>query len=460
MEEERVLKEKAKKNSLGDGAFYSVMDSMGLRYVTPYALSLGISNQLIGILEFLPTLIGDGLRVGLNKVYYKKSRKSMVLPFVFIQAFFWIPLLLVGFSYFFLGLSLALSSLFLVICYSIIIITGAIASPAWISWMQDLVETNRGEYFGKRNKISGMVLIAGMITAGLLLDHFKGGKVFFGFVILFFLACIGRYISFSFLKKQYEPKATKDEKSYFSFLTFIKKMHSNNFGKFVIFTSLVSFSVAIASPFFSVYMLKDLHFSYFAFTLIKLADLSSPILFLVFIGKISDKAGTVRVMKISSYLISFVPILWVFSIFLMKSSPFILIGYLFIVEFFSGFVWAAYNLSTSNFIYDAVTKQKIILCFSYFGFINSIGSFLGGLIGGQLSSLSSLSLFGLSGILLVFLISFVLRLVPAIFIGPRLKEVREVELSKTGIALRIKSKINSFLKVISFYNPRPNRILT
>ena len=160
-------------------------------------------------------------------------------------------------------------------------------------------------------------------------------------------------------------------------------------------------------------------------------------------------------MKISGFLISFVPLLWIFSIFIMDAPSWVLIGYLFIVEFFSGFVWAAYNLSTTNFIYDAVTKQKIILCFTYFGFINSIGSFLGGLIGGQLSSSSSFSLFGLGAILSVFLISFLFRILPSIFIAPKLKEVRQVEVSPAKVQLRIKEKIGYFIKLITFYNPRP-----
>jgi MFS family permease len=293
-----------------------------------------------------------------------------------------------------------------------------------------------------------------MLTAGLVLDHFKGEKIFFGFVILFGLACIGRYFSFYFLKKQYEPTPTRDEKAYFSFLQFVKKMSSNNFGRFVIFTSFVSFAVAIASPFFAVYMLKELELSYLEFTLINLSSLLSPILFLSFIGKKIDKIGTVRVMKVSGFLTAFVPLFWIFSIFLMKSPLWILIGYLFIIELFSGFVWAAYNLSTSNFIYDAVTKQKIILCFTYFGFINSIGSFFGGLIGGQLSSSSSFSLLGLGAILSVFLISFVLRLLPALFIAPKLKEVRQVETSGAETSFRIKEKIGYFIKLVTFYNPR------
>jgi len=454
MEEERLLKEKARKNSIHDGSSYSIMDGMGLRYITPYALSMGISNKLIGILEVLPALIGNILRISFNKEYYKRSRKSIVLPFVLIQAFFWIPLISVGFAYFFLGLSLFYASLFLVISYSIIIIAGLIASPAWVSWMQDLVENNRGEYFGRRNKINGFVLVISMLTAGFILDYFQKRQIFFGFAILFGLACIGRYISFSFLKKQYEPKAIKDDKSYFSFFQFIKKMPSNNFGRFVIFASLTSFAVTIASPFFSVYMIKDLKLSYLAFTIITLSPLISPILFLSFIGKLSDKIGTVKVMKISGFLISFVPLFWIFSIFLMKSSPFILISYLFVIELFSGFVWVAYNLASSNFIYDAVTKQKIILCFTYFGFINSIGAFLGGFIGGQISSLPLFSIFGLGGILSVFLISFVLRLIPSILIAPKLKEVRAVDSSRAVVSFGIREKFDSLLDFITFSSLR------
>ncbi|MEK6833612.1 MAG: MFS transporter, partial [Nanoarchaeota archaeon] len=450
MENEQKLKEAAKRNSIRDGSFYSIMDGMGMRYITPYALSMGISNRLIGILEVFPALIGNILRILFNKSYYKKSRKGIVLPFVFIQAFFWIPLLLVGFAYFFLSLSLFYSSLFLVISYSMIIISGLIASPAWVSWMQDLVESNRGAYFGRRNKINGLVLVISMLTAGLILDYFEKGQIFFGFAILFILASLGRYISFYFLKKQYEPKVSHDEKSYFSFFQFIKKMPSNNFGRFVIFVSLTSFAVTIASPFFSVYMLKELKLSYLAFTIINLGVLISPIIFLSFIGKLSDKIGTVKVMKISGFLISFVPLLWIFSIFLIKSSPLILITYLFVIELFSGFVWAAYNIASSNFIYDAVTKQKIILCFTYFGFINSIGAFFGGFIGGQISSISSFSLFGLGSILSVFLISFVLRLIPSLFIAPKLKEVREVDGSRITISFGIQEKFDSFWRFITF----------
>jgi MFS family permease len=455
MVNEQKLKEEARRNSIRDGSAYNVMDGMGLKYITPYALSIGLSNSWIGFLAVFPTLIGNLIRISFNKLYYKKERKKIVLPFAFIQAFFWLPLLFVGIAYFFFGMKLLLASVLLIAFYSIIIIAGALASPAWTSWMQDLVENNRGEYFSKRNRMNGFVLLISMLTAGLILDSFEGKNLFFGFVIIFGIASIGRFVSFYFLKKQYEPKAVKDEKAYFSFFKFIKKMPSNNFGRFVIFVSLTSFAVAIASPFFSVYMLKDLNLSYLAFTIINLSSLISPIIFLPLIGKISDKFGTVRVIKLSGFLIAFVPLLWIFSIFLLKFNSFILVAYLFIVELFSGFVWAAFNLTHSNFIYDAVTKSKIILCFTYFSFLNAVGAFFGGIIGGQLSSISSISLFGLSGILLVFLISFILRLIPSILIGSKLKEVRPVEKGPIRVSFHIRQKFESFFGMISHDASRP-----
>jgi MFS family permease len=329
-----------------------------------------------------------------------------------------------------------------------------LAAPAWTSWMQDLVENNRGQYFGKRNRINSIFLIVSMLTAGFILDSFEGDNTFFGFAIIFGIAAIGRFVSFYFLKKQYEPKEVKDEKAYFSFFQFIKKMPSNNFGRFVIFVSLISFAVAIASPFFSVYMLRNLNFSYLTFTIINLSSLISQVVFLPFIGKISDKFGTVKVMKISSFLIAFVPLFWIFSIFLMEYNTFILVAYLFIIELFSGFVWAAFNLASSNFIYDAVTKQKIILCFTYFSFLNAVGAFFGGIIGGQLSSISSISIFGMTGILLVFLISFVFRLLPFLALAPKLKEVRPVD-EEPIIEFHVREKFESFFRMISHNSLRP-----
>lgn len=249
MENEESLKEEAKKLSIKDGSMYSVMDGMGLRYITPYALAFGVSNKFIGFLSMFPSLLGNSMRLIFEKIYERKSRKKTIIFWATMQCLFWLPLIITGLLYFIFDMSLLYSSILLVISYSGIIVSGSLVSPAWSSWMQDLVQKERGKYFSRRSRINGAVALVSMLIAGFILDYFNQNKIFFGFLILFSIAAIGRFISVYYLKKQYEPKFEFDKKSYFSFFQFVKKMHSNNFGKYVIFVSLISFGVALCSPF-------------------------------------------------------------------------------------------------------------------------------------------------------------------------------------------------------------------
>jgi len=97
---EEELKEKTKKLSVKDGSAYSVMDGFGLRYITPYALSLGASNAQIGLLTSIPNLIGNFSQIFTSKVMEKYSRKKIILFGVVLQALMWIPLMACWFSLF------------------------------------------------------------------------------------------------------------------------------------------------------------------------------------------------------------------------------------------------------------------------------------------------------------------------------------------------------------------------
>jgi MFS family permease len=108
-------------------------------------------------------------------------------------------------------------------------------------------------------------------------------------------------------------------------------------------------------------------------------------------------------------------------------------GYTTIIIFFiieeaiSGIIWAGFNLSVSNFVYDAVTRERIALCVAYQGILNGIAVFLGATIGGIIASLN-FNLLGLTPLLFIFLISFLLRLAVPIFLNSSMQEVRKIEL--------------------------------
>lgn len=326
----------------------------------------------------------------------------------------------------------------MIIIYTLLITAGSLSSPIWSSWMKDIVKKNIGSYFGKRSRIIYTIIFTSMIVAGLILDHFNKSSVFIGFTILFSIALIGRSISAYLLSKQYEPKLKVNDGYFFSFIDFTKKMRHNNYGRFVIFTTLILFATGIASPFFTVYMLRDLNFSYLEFTLITLSSLLSKFLTLSFWGRFSDKFGNIKTLKITSWIIPLVPFLWIVA---PVSNHSILVPYLFLAELVSGFCWAGFNLASGNFLYDAVSRERVAICGAYDNAINAIGTFVGVTIGSLILAFAP-SVLGLKTIIAVFIISGIMRFLIPLFMASSIKEVRPVdELKSEHIRKRIKEKI-------------------
>jgi MFS family permease len=434
-EEGEVLKIRdSGKKSIFDGFFAGLMSGFGDRYISPYALFLGSSNFLIAILSTLPPLFGNFSQLFSIKLLRSYSRKKIVVLSVFLQAVLWFPLILIGvFYYYFPGLRFY-SPIFLVVIYSLIVVVGSISGPLWNSWMRDLVGVNRGRYFGIRNLVVNLAIVLSMLLSGVILNFFSLSYAFFGFFIIFSFACISRFISFSYVLRQYEPLFVYEESTYFSFRDFISQIFNNNFGRFVLFVSLFSFATNISGPFFVVYQLKDLSLSYFSYTLISVSAIISMILFLPFWGTFSDKYGNIWVLKFSAWFIPLIPILWIFSIFL-KDHILILIFYLISLEILSGFFWSGFNLSFSNFIYDAVSKQRMAICVAYFNFINAFFAFGGALFGSLLSYLDFKIGF-VGGFLFIFLVSGLMRFFVIFIMHSKILEVREVK----GFGLRYSIK--------------------
>ncbi|MBI2546439.1 MFS transporter [Candidatus Woesearchaeota archaeon] len=408
-----VKVEKSLNTTIKDAMASSVMQGLTQSYIIPFALALKASNTIIGLLASFPELIGAFFQLfepALLKLI--KSRKKIMVAAAFLQAIVWIPILLI--PYIANGntwLLLALITLQAGI--------GALVVPVWNSILGDLVPSNqRGEFFGKRNRFVGLATFIATFAAGLILNYFQPRNVFVGFTILFSLAIIFRFTSAYFKSRIYEPPFTPNIKNEFSLLDFTRQMTHTNYGMFVLFITSFKFAAHIASPFLAVYMLQDLHFSYFLFMSLTALEVISSFLFLGIWGKTIDKLGTRRVMLISSLLIPWIPILWVFST---------KIWWLVLVQLFSGAVWAGFNLAASNFVFDAVRPENRIRCIAYYNFYVAIGLLAGASLGSYLLYHLRDALL-LSAIPAVFVISGVLRLVMALYFAPKLKEVRLIEL--------------------------------
>lgn len=415
--DEKDLKKKSLKISIYEGSAHAVSEGFGMRYIPPFALAMGASNTIIGFLASLPSLFGNFSQLFTHKLMLKYPRKKIAFFGALSQAIMWLAVIAVGFLFFILHVNSIISPILLVIFYSLLITFGAFYSPSWNSWMRDIVPEKSGGYFGIRNRICGVIVLVSLLIAGFLLDFLKGYNLFFAFAVIFSIAFIFRTISAILFLKKYEPEFKVQQDCYFSFWQFIKNMKKNNFGRFVLYISIFHLAVAIASPFFAVYMLKNLGFSYMQYMLVTISSTFAVLLFIPFWGKFSDKFGHINILRITGFLIPLVPILW-----LLFNKVYWLVA----IEFFSGFAWAGYNFTMSNFVYDAVTKQRMAICVAYLNFLNAIGIFIGATLGGVLSSYN-IGFLGMVPLLVIFLLSGVLRMIVSLFFIPKLKEVKPVE---------------------------------
>ena len=403
--------------SIKEGSAASVMAGAGDTYIAPFALSLGANNFQIGLLSSLPALFSPIFQVLGARLMEKHSRKQIMGIGAFIQALMWLPVLVLGLIYWH-GTSSYIPTI-LIIAYGIYAIFGAMGGPAWFSLLGDIVPAKiRGKYFGKRNKICTGVTVAATVLAAFVLDYFKlKGMVLLGFAVIFLAASISRMISAYLLSRHYDPAFKLEEGYYFSFWQFVKKAPSNNFGKFVIYVGMIYFAVLMAGPFFAVYMLKNLKFSY---TTLMLVNISATVFTLIFspvLGKFADKYGNRELLKVGGILIPILPLFWLFS-----ENPW----YLALVpQLISGLGWASFNLAASNFIYDVVTPQRRGICITYFNIFVYAGTFLGATIGGIIATYAPITF--MNHLLFIFALSGVLRGLASVIMLPKIKEVRDVK---------------------------------
>lgn len=431
------IAEKSLRNSVKEGSAHSIMAGIGESFVTPFAISIGATSFQIGLLKALPNLASSIFQpFSAELIDTLHKRKKILLAAVFLQAMIWIPMLINALFF--------RNTYFLLLLFSLYGVFEAFISPAFASWIGDLVpHDRRGRYFGMRNRITGIVSLLSSLLAGVILSYFEGVYAYSGFAILFFVAFAARMISFSYFAKMHEPEYFIRQESKFSFAEFLIRMPSTNYGRFVILLCLMSFAVNIAGPFFAVYMLRDLKFSYITFTLVTVTSTLVTFLVMSYWGKYSDIFGNKKIFTITGFLIPAVPLFWLFSH---------NIYYLIFAQVFSGFVWAGFNLATSNYVFDAVKPEKRARAVAFYNSLQGLAIFIGAAAGGILAPYltgAQQRLYLLSELQVLFLISAILRFIFVLILLPMIKEV--------GITPRKENELQLFIRLVAV---EPSRIIT
>ena len=410
------------RHSVRDGAAYAVMSGCGETYFSAFAVFLRATTAQIGFLASVPPLLASFaqlLSAWLGRTF--GNRKAIILTGAMLQAFIWIPIAMLPWWPTDYRVEIFISCVILYFAF------GNLAAPQWASLMGDLVtEKKRGRFFARRTRISSMTSFISLVIAGSILHYFDNNAATkTGYLILFSVAFISRLVSVYHLAKMFDPPGhvaaieIPVEKPAWS--TLIK----SRFVFFSLFFALVQFSVAVASPFFAIYLLRDLGFSYLEFMACSASTVIMQYLTLNRWGRISDIFGNRIILSLCGSLIPLVPLLWLFS------TNFY---YLLIAQAFSGAIWAGFTLSASNFLYDLIPQNKRATYMATHSVLASIGMFFGALLGGYLGTvmpasyvISGIEINFISQLYNIFILSFILRLLTSLLLIPRLKEIRRVK---------------------------------
>lgn len=308
--------------------------------------------------------------------------------------------------------------------------------------MRDLVpEDRRGRYFGHRTRMVSLTTFIALVSAGSLLALFNRiGTTLSGFLVVFAISAFARFVSVYYLGRMHDPQhSARMERA--RILTGIwrslKFLRGSHFLHFSMFFAAMQGAVAIAAPFFTVYMLRDLHYDYLHFMAATAMAVVMQILTLNGFGRISDAFGNRLVLVATGWMIPIIPALWLFS------DNF---WYLLAVQALGGFAWAGFSLSAGNFLYDLRPGPRLARDMAVHNVLASIGAFVGAVIGGYLAArlpaegiiLAGLSLHWEYMLLAVFGVSSIARLLVAGLFLPRLREVRQVQaLSISGLIFRV-----------------------
>ena len=432
------------RHSVRDAVAYSVMSGGGETYFSAFALFLRASAPQIGLLATLPALLGSLAQLLAVWLGARLPRRlPVILAGASLQAMALLPLVILPLSWPEHAVPVLIG------CVTLYYAGGNLATPLWISLMGDLVpERKRGRYFGSRTRLATITAFVSLAAGGLILDRFDAaGWTVFGFLSIFLASAVARGVSVYHLFRMHEPVSAESGAAAPAQRISWRLLRQSHAWRFTLFLAAMQGGVAVAAPFFSVYMLRDLQFSYLQFMANTAMAVLVQFLTLNTWGRISDVFGNRLILVTAGSVIPALPLLW-----LVSAKFWYLLG----VQVVSGFAWAGFSLSAGNFLYDLVPAHRRARYMALHNVFVAALVFGGGMFGALLSRTlpAQLELPGHpvawgSVFLGVFAVSSARRALVALAFLPRLEEVRKTRrsMSPRQLVFRV-TRFNAFLGLV------------
>lgn len=295
--------EQGKRALVHDGAWANVVGALtsGVLLVG-FALQLGASDQLIGILAAIPFISQLAQIPAIQLIATLRRRKLITLVATTTSRAIILGLAALPF------LADRQTALWLLIGGQIVIcFLGAIGGCAWNSWIHDLLpKQGLGDFFARRLFWATGLGMAASLLGGLLVDHaerFFGGEPYTvrAYSVISLLGAAAGFASSWWLSKVPEPQMRAPDPAAPHpklFAMMRKPMRDLNFRRLIVFMVAWNFATNLAAPFIAVYLVQQLGFDLGFVVVLSVLSQLANILTLHWWGVIADRFSTRSVLVV------------------------------------------------------------------------------------------------------------------------------------------------------------------
>ncbi|GHA84598.1 MFS transporter [Cognatilysobacter bugurensis] len=283
-----------------DAAFATIVGTLNSGVVlVAYALMLGASSTVIGILAAIPFLTQLLQAPAVLLIERIRSRRLVSIIALF-AARLALPLMAVlGFIE-----SKTLALTLLVVAETVHCAFNAVGACGWNSWIRDLIPEERmGAFFARRTIWATMLGIVGTgLAAGALhfADPVGGGGSPMAFAILYLIGFVSSLFSTWQLAKVPEPSMPAPVPGRRLRNLFAQPFKDKDFVSLMRFFASWNFAVNLAAPFFTVFMIKQLGYSAGFVLMMSIVSQLANIVVLRVWGQLSDRFTNKTVLTFAS----------------------------------------------------------------------------------------------------------------------------------------------------------------
>ncbi|MCK6484205.1 MAG: MFS transporter [Phycisphaerae bacterium] len=354
-----------------DGGAYSLMVGIGETYFPAFVLALGAGEIAAGLVASLPMLAGGFVQLaapwGVRRI---GSHRLWVALTVAIQAASFLPMIAMAL----LGRG-PVAIVFL--AASVYWAAGLAAGAAWNTWMSRLVPTLlRTTFFAHRTRIMQAATLIGLLAGGWALQAASrpwGPAAMFA--VLFSVAMLARLVSSMLLTRHSESDAELDTHQDVSLGELWRRARHGPDGRLLVYMLAVQTTIQIAGPFFTPYLLNQLHFSYLAYSVLIAAAFVAKSATLPALGRFARRRGVRRLLWLGGWGIVPLSALW------LVSGDF---WYLLAVQLLAGAMWGAYELGNFLMLFETIREEERTSVLAAFNLANAVALVGGSLIGGAM----------------------------------------------------------------------------